>query len=210
MSALINPTVRRAEDVERWTHEEFMRLAPDDKKAELIDGEIIIMSPAFDEHERLQGFLFTILTLFVSQFDLGHIRGSRTAVYISDDQTYEPDILFVSKARSQIITKRKLTEAPDLVIEIISANTATHDRGTKRENYSKAGIHELWLIDPYGPAGTQFYQRQADTLVEVAPVDGIIHSLALPNFKLRTAWLWPSEKNELANPLQVLKELGVL
>jgi Uma2 family endonuclease len=80
----------------------------------------------------------------------------------------------------------------------------------KRENYDKAGVYELWLIDPYGPAGTQFYQRQADQLVEVVPVEGIIHSLALPGFTLKTAWLWPDENDELPNTVKVLKELGVL
>jgi hypothetical protein len=36
MTAIINPPVRRAEATERWTHEDFMLLAPEDKKAELI------------------------------------------------------------------------------------------------------------------------------------------------------------------------------
>jgi Uma2 family endonuclease len=96
------------------------------------------------------------------------------------------------------------------VIGILSGSTAEYDRGVKRENYEKAGVRELWLIDPYGPAGTQFYQQQGDKLVEVAPVEGIIHSIALPNFQLRAAWLWPDEKGELPNSVAVLKELGVL
>ena len=91
-----------------------------------------------------------------------------------------------------------------------SRSTAEYDRSVKRENYEKAGVRELWLIDPYGPAGTQFYQRPGDKSVEVAPVDGVVHSIALPNFKLRTAWLWPDEKGELPNSVTVLKELGVL
>src|SRR5262245_18141035 len=125
MTTVINPPVRRAEIMEAspppWTHADFMRLAPEDEKAELIKGEIIIMSPPFDEHERLQGFLFAVITMFVNRFELGQVRGSRTAVYISETETYEPDILFVSQARKHIITRRKVTAAPDFVVEIISA-----------------------------------------------------------------------------------------
>lgn len=214
MTALANPPIRRVEDMEtsppRWTHADFMRLAPEDQKAELIDGALIVTPPPLFAHERLQGFLFAVIKLFADHFGLGQVLGSRTAVRVSLSQTYEPDILFVSRERQHIITETEVLEAPDLVIEILSRSTAEYDRGVKRENYEKAGVRELWLIDPYGPAGTQFYQRQSERLIEVAPVDGIIHSVALPNFKLKINWLWPNEKDELPNTVAVLKELGVL
>jgi Uma2 family endonuclease len=214
MTTLVNPPVRRVEMVEtsppRWTHHDFMRLAPEDQKAELIDGALIVMPPPSFAHERLQGFLFSVIRVFVDFFHFGQVLGSRTAVRISPHHTYEPDILFVSRERQRIIAENEVLEAPDLVIEILSGSTAEYDRGVKRENYEKAGVRELWLIDPYGPAGTQFYQQQGDKLVEVAPVEGIIHSIALPNFQLRAAWLWPDEKGELPNSVAVLKELGIL
>jgi Uma2 family endonuclease len=210
MTILPNPTVCRAENVEHWTHEEFMRVAPENHKAELIDGDMIRPSPAFFPHERLQVFLTTVLMMYVSHSKLGYVLGSRYAVYISEDQTYEPDILFMSQERKHIITESKLTAAPDLAVEILSASTARYDRGAKLQNYDRAGLRELWLIDPYGAAGTQFYQQQKNQLVEIASVNGVIHSIALPNFKLKTAWLWANEKDELPNPIDVLKELGII
>jgi Uma2 family endonuclease len=187
-----------------------MRVAPEDQKAELIEGDLIIMAPPLYVHERLQVFLMKVIGVFVDFFRLGQVLGSRTAVRISLRHTYEPDILFVRHDRQPIIADNEVLEAPDLVIEILSSSTAERDRGVKRENYAKAGVRELWLIDPYGPTGTQFYQQQGETLVEVAPVEGIIHSIALPNFRLRTAWLWPDKNDELPNTVLVLKELGVL
>jgi hypothetical protein len=71
-------------------------------------------------------------------------------------------------------------------------------------------VRELWLIDPYGPAGTQFFQRVQEALVEVAPIDGAIHSITLRGFKLQTAWLWPDASGSLPNPYQVLKDLGAV
>jgi Uma2 family endonuclease len=214
MTDLLNPPVRRVETVEtappRLTHRDFMRLAPEDAKAELIEGEFRIMPPPFDIHERLQGLLFTVIHLFASRFELGQVRGSRSAVNIDEHNTYEPDILFVSRAREHIITESHLTAAPDLVVEILSASTARYDRGPKLAGYSAAGVRELWLIDPYGPAGTQFFQQQDGKLVEVAAVDGVLHSLALPGFELHTAWLWPDERGALPNTVDVLKVLGVV
>lgn len=212
MTTIVNPPVRRAElmDKPKWAHEDFIRLAPEGQKAELINGDIIIMSPPFDEHEKLQGFLFFIVMGFVTRFELGQVRGSRTPVRIAPDQTYEPDILFVSKAREHIITRQEVTEAPDLVIEILSGGTVKYDRGDKLTNYAKAGVREVWLIDPYGAAGTQFFQRQNDELIEVAAVDGVLQSITLPNFILKTAWLWPDASGNLPNPYDVLKELGAI
>ena len=211
MTTLVNPPVRRVETMGRpaWTHDDFMRLAPDDQKAELINGDIIIMSPPFDEHEKLQGHLFFILKAFVTRFALGQVRGSRTPVRVAPDQTYEPDILYVSKAREHIITRQEVSEAPDLVVEILSGGTVKYDRGDKLTNYAKSGVSEVWLIDPFGPAGTQFFQRQGDELVEVSAVDGILQSIALQNFKLNTTWLWSDSGGDLPDPYVALKELGV-
>jgi Uma2 family endonuclease len=212
MTTLVNPPVRRVESMGRpsWTHDDFMRLAPDDQKAELINGDIIIMSPPFDEHERLQVFLVTVLSMFVSRFSLGQMRGSRTPVRVAPDQTYEPDILFVSKHRESIVTRQEVSEAPDLVVEILSGGTVKYDRGDKLTNYAKGGVREIWLVDPYGPSGTQFFQRQGDDLIEVAPVEGVLKSITLSNFTLNTKWLWPDANGNLPNPHDVLRELGAL
>jgi Uma2 family endonuclease len=206
----LNPAVVRAEVVERMTHEEFMQVAPEDRKAELIEGVMIMASPAFEPHEDLFGFLLTVLRAFVTHRKLGRVLGSRFAVYISESETYEPDILFVASERAHLVTEKKLTGAPDLVIEILSAGTARYDRGVKRDNYERSAVQELWLIDPYGPAGTQFYQRREGKLVEVSPVEGIVRSAAIPGFNLRVAWLWPNEDGELPDPIEVMRELSVI
>jgi Uma2 family endonuclease len=143
MTITVNPPVRRAETMGKpnWGHADFMRLALDNQKAELINGDIVIMSPPFDEHERLQVFLIAILSMYVGRFSLGQVRGSRTPVRIAPDQTYEPDILFVSKARAHIVTRQEVIEAPDLVIEILSGGALKFD--------GLAGL--LWPNEPGEP-----------------------------------------------------------
>jgi len=200
-------TLSRVEVSERMTAEEFLQFAPDDKKSELIDGVFVMSPPPLDVHERLQGFLFTLLRMYVETLNLGEVRGSRTAVILDDEQVFEPDILFVAREQADIIRERGIFGPPDLVIEILSASTAPHDRGPKFRIYERAGVKELWLIDPYGPAGTEFYQQQGHGLKPIMPADNIIHSTALPNFKLNTTWLWPAEK--FITIRAALKEMGV-
>jgi Uma2 family endonuclease len=197
----------RVEVAERMTADEFFRLAPEDRKAELIDGVMIMASPASDRHERLVGFLFTLLRMHVEAGDLGEVRGSRTAVRLEEDQAPEPDILFVAADRADIIRDEGVFGAPDLVIEVLSASTAAHDRGSKFRAYERAGVREVWLVDPYGPAGTEFFQRRGNRLRPVMPdADGVIRSTAMPGLNLPTVWLWPPDKFIAIS--EALKSLG--
>jgi Uma2 family endonuclease len=185
----------RVEVAERMTSEEFFRYAPEDQKAELIDGVMIVQSPPLVAHERLQNFLLTLLRLYVEEHDLGEVLGSRTPVELEIDQAPEPDILFVAKERLDIIQREGVFGAPDLVIEILSAGTVYYDRDAKFRAYERAGVRELWLIDPYGPAGTEFYQLQGRRFVPVMPDErGILRSVAVPGFWIDVAWLWPRER----------------
>ena len=185
----------RVEVAERMTAEAFFRHAPEDRKAELIDGVMIMPSPPSDRHEKLQIFLLRLIGEYVERFDLGEVRGSRTAVMLAEDQVTEPDVLFVAKARAAIIRDAGVFGAPDLVIEVLSASTVAYDRGPKFRAYERAGVRELWLIDPYGPAGTEFYQRAGEAFRPVMPdADGVLHAVALPGFKLNVGWLWPEDK----------------
>ena len=67
---------------------------------------------------------------------------------LSDTDVVQPDILFVSKARADIITADDVQGAPDLVVEVLSPTTARRDWRVKLDLYSKHGVREFWLADP--------------------------------------------------------------
>lgn len=189
------PLHTRLEVAEWMTAEDFFRDAPEDRQAELIDGVMVMPSPPLTIHERLQSFLSTLLRLYVEERQLGEVLGSRTAVELDIDQVPEPDILFVASERASIIQAKGVVGAPDFVVEILSAGTARMDRGPKFRAYQRAGVRELWLIDPYGPAGTEFYQAQERRFSAIAPdAQGILYSSAVPGFWIQTSWLWPGER----------------
>lgn len=86
----------RVEFVERVTAADFLKVGPEDRKAELIDGIIIEPLPPLLIHERLQRFLYTLLIFFIEEKNLGEVLGSRTPVVLSESYAPEPDILFVA------------------------------------------------------------------------------------------------------------------
>lgn len=196
---------------DRMTVAEFFEFAPADHKAELIDGVLVMPSPALLTHERLQVFLITILSFFVRVHRLGEVLGSRTALDLGVEfHAYEPDILFVRADRLHILHEHGVMGAPDLVVEIMSRGSKTVDRGVKRQVYSQAGVGELWLIDTDGPRGSRFYQRApTDEMALVDFTGGALRSSVVPGFFLRADWLWPPS-GERPDELTVLRELGVL
>ena len=164
----------------------------DARKAELIDGVLILFPSPLDVHERLYVFLLRLIGEYAERLDLGEVRGSRSAVKLAEDQVYQPDVLFVSRDRLSLFQRQGVFGPPDLVVEILSRSTAGYDRGTKLRTYDRAGVREVWLVDPTGPQGTEILQRQGLRLQPVTPgPDGVVRSIALPGFRLRLDWLWP-------------------
>jgi len=153
-------TLSRVEVMERMTAADFFCDAPEDRKAELIDGVMIMPSPPLVVHERMQGFLSTLLRLYVEEKEIGEVFGSRTAVELELFYAPEPDILFVSKERLHIIGEKGILGAPDFVIEILSASTAMKDQGEKRILYEKFGVKEYWVVNPLTYEVLRYFFRE--------------------------------------------------
>lgn len=62
------------------------------------------------------------------------------------DTVVQPDILIVCDR--QKLDDRGMRGAPDWVAEVLSPSTASYDRTTKLSAYERAGVPEVWLIDP--------------------------------------------------------------
>jgi Uma2 family endonuclease len=196
---------------ERLTYEEFMAFCNEDMKADLIDGVIFLQTPASMAHERLFRFLLQVLAAYVASRGLGEVLGSRTAVRLESGHVYEPDLLFVSHKKVNIIKEQGVDGAPDLVVEILSAGTYFHDTGIKREVYERSGVRELWLIDPYGPEGTEVLRREEESgrFVAIEAEEGVYRSRVIPGLWLREEWLWP-EGGRFPDVIEVLRSLGVI
>ena len=69
-------------------------------------------------------------------------------VVLSEESVVQPDILFVSNERREIITEDNIHGAPDLVVEILSPSTADRDKELKLRLYAQAGVREYWIVDP--------------------------------------------------------------
>jgi Uma2 family endonuclease len=193
---------------EKITYEEFLRQYMD-VHAEWIGGEVINLMTASDKHQNIVRWLIAILSIFVETQDLGWLRPAPFNMQLPHlDRGREPDILFVTKARMNIVQPTRLSEPADLVIEIVSPESIGRDRGEKFVEYEAAGIREYWLIDPDREQAEFYHLAENGRYRLMAPdAEGRFHSIVLPNFWLKVAWLW---QDPLPKVLHVARELGLL
>jgi len=131
----------------KFTVKDYMS-TPNDKRYQLLDGEMILMPSPVTRHQRLLFSLGRAMHDFVSAGQRGEVFVAPYDVVLSNHDVAQPDIMFVSNARSAIITEANIQGAPDLVVEILSPGSAVYDRGYKQALYGRHGVREYWLVDP--------------------------------------------------------------
>lgn len=190
----------------KLSYEEFLRLYDEDIRAEWVNGEVILLSPASNRHQDLVRFLTVILNVYVEKHDLGVIRPAPLQMKLGLSGR-EPDLLFVAQEHLERLKENYLDGPADLVIEIISPESRLRDRGEKLAEYELAGVCEYWLLDP-SERRADFYILGDDGRYDRRrPQEGRYRSEALSGFELDTNWLW---SEPLPPVLGVLKELKLL
>ena len=137
--AIPNPLIK-------FTYEDYLN-TPEDKRYELLDGDLVALSSPEELHQRISILLGAKLFPFTSEHSLGRVYHAPFDVVLSDIDVVQPDLIFVSNERAEIITPANIQGAPDLVVEILSPSTAARDKTFKRSLYAKHGISEYWMVD---------------------------------------------------------------
>ncbi|OFY65706.1 MAG: hypothetical protein A3H98_12865 [Bacteroidetes bacterium RIFCSPLOWO2_02_FULL_36_8] len=114
---------------------------------QLINGEIFI-SPSTN-HQRISRDIFKLISKYLEQNIIGEVFYAPLDVYLDIENAYEPDILYISKERKEIIKEDGIHGAPDMIIEILSLSNSYHNTKTKMKVYEKYGVKEYWIVDPY-------------------------------------------------------------
>ena len=134
------------------TYEEFAKMDfPDDDPFlyELINGELVRKNAPSGEHQFTQSRLFSILSRFVEDKDMGMAFSSPTAVILSEENAPQPDLVFLSKEKMNLLDPEwGIRGAPDMVVEIVSPSSYKRDHLEKKQLYAQYGVAEYWVVDP--------------------------------------------------------------
>ena len=131
----------------RFTVAEYFALAEagilhEDERIELIDGEIIIMSPINDPHRQSVNWISLLL---IEAFARRAMVQVQATIVLNDATAPEPDIAVIRfRSIDDLVTVTP--EEVYFLVEVADSSLA-FDRETKLPRYAAAGIAEVWIAN---------------------------------------------------------------
>jgi Uma2 family endonuclease len=132
----------------KLTYDEFVLFPDDGKRHELIDGEHYVTPSPILKHQAISRNLLATIGQFLRRNPIGKVYGAPLDVVFSHFDVVEPDLLYVSTTRREILTAKNVQGAPDLVVEIGSPSTRRRDEKLKHQLYERFQVTEYWVVDP--------------------------------------------------------------
>lgn len=178
------------------TGEELLAMG-DIGPCELIDGEVVPMSPTGGVHGRIEMRLGRWLDVFVDEHDLGWVLGGEVGIYTrrNPDRVRGADVAFWSHERlPEGPPPGFLDVAPELVVEVVSPNDRWQDIREKIEEYFAIGVDRVWVVVPR--TRSVLVYESPTTLRQFKEGDVLEGEGVLEGFTLPIARLFASPRDE--------------
>jgi len=132
---------------ESYTYRDYA-LLPEGAPYQLIGGKLIMTPAPGTFHQVVVIRLVERLLEYNAKEKAGQVLVAPVDVYLEERETYQPDIIFISRERLSIIEPARVAGPPDVVMEVLSPSTAYYDLKSKARIYAKHGVKEYWIVDP--------------------------------------------------------------
>lgn len=130
------------------TVDDFVRLPETvgdrDFRYELVEGELITMSPGMLPHNLIRDTMLVLLKAFVTTRKLGTVVAEQ-AFQLSGRTVRVPDVAFVRAGRP-LATDKPIQGGPDLAIEIVSPSNTPREIDRRISDYFAAGCKRVWVV----------------------------------------------------------------
>ena len=132
----------------RFTADEYQRMGQAgilrrEDRVELIDGEIVAMSPIGSRHNACVNHATRALVRAVGDDAIVQVQGS---VRLDSYSEPEPDLVLL-RPQPHFYTPRLPGPADILLIVEIAESSIDYDREVKARVYAEAGVPEYWIAD---------------------------------------------------------------
>ncbi len=178
----------------RITVDEFENMSLEGRW-ELIDGEMVEMSPSADEPSSIGATITGMLWSFARPRRLGRVYNAEGGfVLFSDRETVlAPDVAFVRAERMPRGEARKhfARLAPDLAVEVFSPSDRASEVLVKVQMYQESGVRLVWIVDP--DLETVTVIAQGNPTIVLGSGDDLTGGDVLPGFSVSVAEIFAEE-----------------
>lgn len=168
------------------TYADYSRLTPPDNgNYELHNGKIIYMPSPLDPHQKISMNLSAVLHFYVKKNQLGQVRTAPLDVKLTENDTVQPDILFIKKERESLIDGI-VKGAPDVIVEILSPSNDAKEMSYKKYIYEVSGVKEYWVINIQKETILQYENKDNELyLRKTYAIDDTLTSLVIVDFNIK-------------------------
>ena len=167
---------------EKRQRQQFYRDISEEKKAEFINGKIIIHPPDTLQQNKVCTNIYKILNTYVQKHQLGYVGLLKIMIQFSRN-AYEPDLCFFKQEIAQEFKDdQDLFPVPNLIIEVLSPFTEKRDRGVKLEDYQAHGVEEYWIVDTEEQYIEQYLMKDGAYELNVKSGTGELQAIAIQGF----------------------------
>jgi Uma2 family endonuclease len=126
---------------------EYLQTAESLRVQELIYGRLCVEDSPLFRHQNLLLELAVLMRVFVGQHKLGTVCIAPQDVILDAARALvmQPDLMFISKARHEIITDH-IWGAPDLVVEVMSPHPRIGKLDERIRSFAQYRVRECWLV----------------------------------------------------------------
>jgi Uma2 family endonuclease len=165
----------------------------DASPCELVQGEIIHMTPPGFEHGDIAVEIAYRIKSFIRGKGLGKVVGEAGFVLARNPDTVRsPDVAFVRRDRAPAHRWPKYFDgAPDLAIEVVSPWDSRSEVAAKVDQWLAAGTQSVWIIDP--PNRSIEVYRVGNKIIRYRDEDELRDEPVLPGFALKLAEFFDAE-----------------
>lgn len=135
--------VRRRFTVDEYEQMGHVGILREDDRVELLEGEIVRMTPIGPTHASVVDRLTRLLVQSLGDRAIVRVQNPIRLGHHSEPQ---PDLV-VARHRDDFYATRHPDAADALLIIEVSDSSLAIDRGVKVPLYGRAGVTEVWLVD---------------------------------------------------------------
>ena len=141
---------------EEW----FDEWVDEDTRADLIDGVMIVHSPASLWHDCLGNFVRGLMRTYAEEREQGRVFGPEGMVHLATCRLVCPDGFFVRRQRIPRRLPKQWEGTPDQVVEILSPSDKQQEIDAKIDEFMDVGVKQVWIVDPHDKTVTVYRPGQ--------------------------------------------------
>jgi Uma2 family endonuclease len=167
----------------------------DEQRFEMIQGEIIEMSPTKKRHSSISKRIYDQILFHSVKEKLGQVYFETTYIlndvsdWVADSRV--PDVSFYEQSRFEEYEanypnqeEKPFVLVPDLVVEVISPTDKFSHIEKKIAAYRSDGVKLLWIVDPQNETIT-VYEAGTETPIKLKKGDKLTGGEVLKGFEMK-------------------------